>query len=69
MIIKNASVRSERVVIVVLKDGTSSQKLAIGTNLAPNAPEMEVLIAEVEAFLRQRDDFDGAEISCKELVG
>ena len=69
MIIKNASVRSEKVVIVVSKGGTSRQKLAISTNLAPNAPEMEVLIAEVEAFLRQRNDFVDAEINCKELVG
>jgi hypothetical protein len=69
MIIKNACVRSEKVVIVVSKDGTSKQKLAIGANLAPEALEMEVLVAEIEGFLRQRDDFYDVEISCIESVG
>jgi hypothetical protein len=57
------------VVILVSKDGTTRQKLAIGTSLAPNAPEMEVLIAEIEGFLREREDFYDAEISCTESVG
>jgi hypothetical protein len=69
MMINNASVRSEKVVIVVSRNGTSKQKLAVGTDLAPNAPEMEVLIAEVESFLRNRSDFDSAEISGMESAG
>jgi len=69
MIIKNPSVRSEKVVIVVSPDGTTKQKLAIGTNLAPDAPELELLIAEVEDFLRKRDDFYDVEIGCIESVG
>jgi hypothetical protein len=68
MKIKNASVRSEKVVIIVSKDGTSKQKLVIGTNLAPNAPEMEVLIAECENFLRTRHDFYDVEIGCTESI-
>jgi hypothetical protein len=69
MIIKNPIVRSEKVVIVVSQDGTTKQKLAIGTNLAPDAPEMELLIAEIEDFLRERDDFYDVEISCTVSVG
>jgi hypothetical protein len=69
MIITNPSVRSEKVVIVVSQDGTTKQKLAIGTNLAPGAPEMELLIAEIEDFLRKRDAFYDVEISCIESVG
>jgi hypothetical protein len=69
MIIKNPSVRSEKVVIVVSPDGTTKQKLAIGTSLAPDAPELELLIAEVEDFLRKRDDFYDVEIGCIESVG
>jgi hypothetical protein len=69
MIIKNPSVRSEKVVIVVSQDGTTRQKLAIGTNLAPDAPEMELLIAEIEVFLRKGGDFYDVEISCLESVG
>ncbi len=69
MMIKNASVRSETVVIVVSPDGTSKQKLAIRTDLAAKAPEMEVLIAEIEGFLLERHDFCGAEISCAETAG
>jgi len=69
MIIKNPTVRSEKVVIVVSQDGTTKQKLAISANLAPDAPEMELLIAEVEGFLRTRDDFYDVEISCIESVG
>ena len=68
MIIKNPSVRSEKVVIVVSQDGTTRQKLAIGANLAPDAPEMELLIAEIEEFLRERDDFYDVEICCIETV-
>ena len=64
MIIKNASVESEKVVIVVARDGTSKQKLAVATNLAANDPDMEVLIAELEEFLRDHPDFDTAEIVC-----
>ena len=69
MMIKNASVRSEKVVIIVSPDGTSKQKLAIGADLAAKAPEMEVLIAEIEDFLQKRHDFCGAEISCAETAG
>jgi hypothetical protein len=69
MIIRNASIRREKVVILVSKDGRTRQKLAIGTSLAPDAPEMEVLIAEIEGFLRERDDFYDVEISCIESVG
>ena len=68
MIVKNASVQSEKVVIVVSRDGTSKQKLAVGTNLAPNDPDIEVLVAELEAFLRSRPDFDTAEVACAESV-
>ena len=68
MIIKNPSVRSEKVVIVVSQDGTTKQKLAIAANLAPDTPEMELLIAEIEEFLRERDDFYDVEISCIETV-
>jgi hypothetical protein len=69
MIIKNPTVRSEKVVIVVSQDGTTKQKLAVVADLAPDAPEMELLIAEVEGFLRTRDDFYDVEISCIESVG
>jgi hypothetical protein len=56
------------VVIVVSQDGTTKQKLAIAANLAPDTPEMELLIAEIEEFLRERDDFYDVEISCIETV-
>jgi hypothetical protein len=69
MIIKNPNVRSEKVVIVVSQDGTTKQKLAIGTDLAPGAPEMELLIAEIEDFLGEGNDFYDVEISCTVSVG
>jgi hypothetical protein len=69
MIIKNASVRSEKVVIIVSRDGTSKQKLAVATNLGAEHPDMEVLIAELEEFLRDNSAFDTAEIISAETRG
>jgi len=64
MIVKNASVESERVVIVVAKDGVTRQKLVVETRLGPKDADLEPLIAELERFLRDRPDFDTAEIAC-----